>query len=111
MSSRELLVLIDKMPEDSEYKRARAGYPYKVDRDWTHAEYLQARLVAEVAVQGGGDFDPTGLVGPVEQAISDMKARGEWPPAWWPEEETPVAPHIDLRAVSDLIANQLHGRS
>jgi hypothetical protein len=115
LSSRELLVLLEAMPDDSEYKLARAGYPYGVEKDWTPMRYLAARLVAETAIQASTSFDPTGLVGPVEQAVVDMKAAGEWPPEWWPEDKKAAAeeltePH-DRDAISGLIAAQLHRRS
>lgn len=123
MNSRELLVLIEGFPDDSWYKRSCEGYPYGVERDWTKAEYLAARQVAEIAASRG-DFDPTGLVSPVEQAITDMKNRGEWPPAWWSEEarqkvmaeESSVRPSTqseaeERRAVSTLVQDQLYGRS
>lgn len=119
LSSRELLVLIEGFPEDSWYKRSLDGYSYGVERDWTKAEYLAARLVAETAA-ARGDFDPTGLVSPVEQAIADMKASGQWPPKWWSdkakarvaaEDSAPKQQSEDetRQAVSSLIHAQLYG--
>lgn len=118
MSSRELLELLECMPEESEYKRALDGYPYGVERDWTRVEYLAARHVAEIAASRG-TFDPEGLVSPVEQAITAMKAKGKWPPQWWSEknraaalkaiaaEPPPVTP-VTRERVSSIISQQLH---
>lgn len=122
MSSRELLELLDGMPEESEYKRALDGYPFGVERDWTRAEYLAARSVAEAAAARGGAFDPTGLVSPVEQAVSTMRSKGEYPPAWWSEKDRaialkamaadraaePVTSEATRQRVSSIVSQQLH---
>ncbi|SIC56571.1 Uncharacterised protein [Mycobacteroides abscessus subsp. abscessus] len=50
MSSREFLVLIGGLPDESEYKRYRAGAKYGV-REWTPSEHRQARLVREAVLQ------------------------------------------------------------
>jgi hypothetical protein len=123
MSSRELLELVDHMPDESEYKRALAGYPFGVERDWTKAEYRMARLVAEVAV-GNNSLDLDDMVSPVEHAVVKMKADGQWPPAWWPEDwkadavaSTPTqqrnedVPTEAYEAVHDLMLDQLYGRA
>lgn len=44
MSSRELLELIEFLPDKSAYKTARRG------GDWSDAEYREARLVNEMAL-------------------------------------------------------------
>jgi hypothetical protein len=72
MSSREFLVLVNKLPDESEYKRFRAGYSHGV-RDWTPEEYRMARLVREIAAarydgRDAGEPDLTGLYSPLDLA-------------------------------------------
>lgn len=73
MSSREFLVLVERLPDDSEYKRFRSGYAHGV-RDWSPDEYRQARLVREVASARhdggaeGSEPDLALLYSPVEMA-------------------------------------------
>jgi hypothetical protein len=130
MSSRELLVLLDGMPEESEYKRALDGYPYGVERDWTKGEYRQARMVAEAAV-ANRSLDLDELVGPIESAIAAMRKRNDWPPAWWSDDvrakvikaeadarlsdEAAAArsamPDEQFDAATSAIENQLFGRT
>jgi hypothetical protein len=95
MSSRELLVLIEELPEASKFKIARdrtlrvcsfEGKNYTFARagelpegvehfatvvDWTKAEHVQARIAREVAAARGGEVDFTGLIPPVEAAIQE----------------------------------------
>jgi hypothetical protein len=120
MSSRELSELIDNMPDESEYKRALAGYPFGVERDWSRMEYLTARQVAEIAASRGG-VDYTGLSSPVEVAVETMKAANAWPPSWWPDEwkddasPKPAEPGERVtaeqyEAVHGLMLDQLYGK-
>lgn len=93
MSSRELLVLIEELPEKSKFKEAR-DRTYRVVRhegemkvftpygtlpddvelvaenivDWTKAEHVAARIARELAVANSGEkADFTGLIPPLEE--------------------------------------------
>lgn len=59
MSSAELLDILEFLPDTSAYQTARRG------GDWSTEQYLQARLIKEVAYSRGAEID--GLQSPLEQ--------------------------------------------
>lgn len=59
MSSAELLDILEFLPDTSAYQTARRG------GDWSTEQYLQARLIKEVAYSRGAEID--GLESPLEQ--------------------------------------------
>ena len=120
MSSRELLVLLEELPETSRFKTAR-DRTYRVVRhegevktytpqgklpedvellaekvvDWTQAEHVQARIAREIAVfNAGGKADFTGLIPPLAE---------------WDESENKVTDE-EYDAQQAAIDAQLHGR-
>jgi hypothetical protein len=120
MSSRELLVLLEELPETSLFKIAR-DRTYRVVRhldevktfttygrlsddvellaegvvDWTKAEHVQARIARELAVFNAQDkADFTGLIPPLHE---------------WAESETEVTDE-QFDAASAAIEAQLNGR-
>lgn len=71
MTSRRLIALLDGLPEESMFKRwaVRGG-------DWSEAQYLQARLVNEVALSraDGKGYTPQLVKSPAQTAAADDDA-------------------------------------
>ena len=80
MSSRELLSLLDNLPERSNYKGAVRGAAYGVPYDWSPAEYREAALARQLAPIDGesGDMQVSkplyeSYFSPVERVVIELK--------------------------------------
>lgn len=71
MSSRELMEIIDHLPDTSAYQKARRG------GDWSPAEYREARLVNEMALSRAdhSSYMPELVQSPIEQHIEQAVDR------------------------------------
>lgn len=81
MSSREFLVLLDELPEQSRYKGALRGAPFGLDNEWSSEEYRMAALARQLApLSNDGDLNVTyalyhAYFSPVERAIFEAKEK------------------------------------
>jgi hypothetical protein len=80
MSSRELLALLENLPERSSYKGAVRGAAFGVDYEWSAEEYREAALARQLAPIDGenGDMQVSQMLyesyfSPVERAVIEMK--------------------------------------
>lgn len=83
MSSRELLVLLNRLPDLSRLKGAIRGRPFDVDYDWAPEEYRAAAVARQQApLNEGGDLVITRKVyeayfSPVERVILESKQKAD----------------------------------
>jgi hypothetical protein len=83
MSSRELLVLLNGLPDRSRFKGALRGRPFDVDYDWAPEEYRAAAVARQQApLNKEGDLTLTRKVyesyfSPVERKLLEDKQRAE----------------------------------
>jgi hypothetical protein len=80
MTSRELLSLLDNLPERSSYKGALRGAAFGVDYEWSTSEYREAAVARHLAPldSENGDMQVSRMLyesyfSPVERAIIEMK--------------------------------------
>lgn len=96
MSSRELLALLDNLPDDSQFKRYAAapygrGGPW--GGDWSKAEYIQARIARELQA-ARGVYEFTGLLSPRDE---------------WFESQSEAAQNTAIDSVRSVTAAMLRG--
>lgn len=83
MSSRELLVLLNGLPDASRLKGAIRGRPFGVEYDWAPEEYRAAAVARQQApLNEGGDLTVTRKVyeayfSPVERAILEAQQQAD----------------------------------
>jgi hypothetical protein len=79
MSSRELLELLDGLPDRSKYKGAVRGAPFGVEYEWAPEEYRDAALARQLApLNDDGDMSVSKMLyeayfSPVERMLLETK--------------------------------------
>lgn len=83
MSSRELLALLNGLPDRSKYKGAFRGYQFGVDYEWAPEEYRQAAIARQQApLNDDGDMSVSKMLyeayfSPVERLAMETKQQRE----------------------------------